>query len=224
MYGSTIEGEQKNERIQVRPHPAVIEASGWFRGNDSMDLLFFFFQAEDGIRDLTVTGVQTCALPIYQRALVLSQAEGHRLERHLGLAPDHHRACRHLGIAVLQRLHRRAIPALGEQVFGERFAVQPHLDLENLGAVCGRRAVARIAGGHRGAGERDRETGGRQLHPSPTARTPVKRCTPVASPAGPSSKLVRIESRGKLPSDCSIKRRSRPATPYKVLPRLAQSK
>src|SRR5688572_32274375 len=28
-------------------------------------LAFFFFQAEDGIRDLTVTGVQTCALPIY---------------------------------------------------------------------------------------------------------------------------------------------------------------
>src|SRR2546430_12613309 len=27
--------------------------------------MFFFFQAEDGIRDLTVTGVQTCALPIY---------------------------------------------------------------------------------------------------------------------------------------------------------------
>src|SRR5438067_7483716 len=31
----------------------------------------FFFQAEDGIRDRNVTGVQTCALPIYQ----------HRLER-----------------------------------------------------------------------------------------------------------------------------------------------
>src|SRR5688572_32342050 len=30
-------------------------------------LLFFFFQAEDGIRDLTVTGVQTCALPISPR-------------------------------------------------------------------------------------------------------------------------------------------------------------
>src|SRR5688572_32525750 len=30
-------------------------------------ILFFFFQAEDGIRDLTVTGVQTCALPIYGR-------------------------------------------------------------------------------------------------------------------------------------------------------------
>src|SRR5204863_4692512 len=30
----------------------------------SFMLFFFFFQAEDGIRDLYVTGVQTCALPI----------------------------------------------------------------------------------------------------------------------------------------------------------------
>src|SRR5437773_12331959 len=28
-------------------------------------MLFFFFQAEDGIRDRDVTGVQTCALPIF---------------------------------------------------------------------------------------------------------------------------------------------------------------
>src|SRR5690348_18030282 len=28
---------------------------------------FFFFQAEDGIRDGRVTGVQTCALPIYSK-------------------------------------------------------------------------------------------------------------------------------------------------------------
>src|SRR5689334_24853851 len=28
-------------------------------------VVFFFFQAEDGIRDGTVTGVQTCALPIF---------------------------------------------------------------------------------------------------------------------------------------------------------------
>ena len=27
--------------------------------------MFFFFQAEDGIRDYKVTGVQTCALPIH---------------------------------------------------------------------------------------------------------------------------------------------------------------
>src|SRR5690606_40505965 len=29
--------------------------------------VFFFFQAEDGIRDFHVTGVQTCALPIFER-------------------------------------------------------------------------------------------------------------------------------------------------------------
>src|SRR5207245_5138366 len=29
----------------------------------------FFFQAEDGIRDATVTGVQTCALPICQKKM-----------------------------------------------------------------------------------------------------------------------------------------------------------
>src|SRR6266850_3443092 len=42
-------------------------------------LVFFFFQAEDGIRDYKVTGVQTCALPILaaavERALVLSDPE-----------------------------------------------------------------------------------------------------------------------------------------------------
>src|SRR5206468_8772655 len=31
--------------------------------------MIFFFQAEDGIRDLIVTGVQTCALPIYSTRL-----------------------------------------------------------------------------------------------------------------------------------------------------------
>src|SRR2546430_10242089 len=31
---------------------------------DRVITFLFFFQAEDGIRDLTVTGVQTCALPI----------------------------------------------------------------------------------------------------------------------------------------------------------------
>src|SRR2546426_10426058 len=32
-----------------------------------MQAEFFFFQAEDGIRDYKVTGVQTCALPIYRQ-------------------------------------------------------------------------------------------------------------------------------------------------------------
>src|SRR2546430_8631803 len=34
--------------------------------------VFFFFQAEDGIRDLTVTGVQTCALPILFNGIPVS--------------------------------------------------------------------------------------------------------------------------------------------------------
>src|SRR2546430_7046847 len=46
---------------------------------------FFFFQAEDGIRDLTVTGVQTCALPIYpSRAMPVIgavSAESRRMRR-----------------------------------------------------------------------------------------------------------------------------------------------
>mgnify|MGYP000400753813 CR=1 FL=1 len=36
----------------------------WYRG-----YFRFFFQAEDGIRDVAVTGVQTCALPIYKHNL-----------------------------------------------------------------------------------------------------------------------------------------------------------
>src|SRR5260221_3173408 len=35
-------------------------------------LVYFFFQAEDGIRDHCVTGVQTCALPIYLQQLLAS--------------------------------------------------------------------------------------------------------------------------------------------------------
>src|SRR3989440_1332210 len=35
----------------------------------------FFFQAEDGIRDLIVTGVQTCALPIFFRIFAVLSAE-----------------------------------------------------------------------------------------------------------------------------------------------------
>src|SRR2546430_7290729 len=38
----------------------------------------FFFQAEDGIRDLTVTGVQTCALPICRERRLVA---GHVVER-----------------------------------------------------------------------------------------------------------------------------------------------
>src|SRR5688500_19932671 len=46
-----------------------------------LSYLFFFFQAEDGIRDYKVTGVQTCALPIFgkpkcERSIVTNTRPG----------------------------------------------------------------------------------------------------------------------------------------------------
>src|SRR2546422_8414365 len=38
--------------------------------------MFFFFQAEDGIRDVAVTGVQTCALPISRAGRLRAPREG----------------------------------------------------------------------------------------------------------------------------------------------------
>src|SRR5687767_15403545 len=40
-------------------------------------IFFFFFQAEDGIRDKLVTGVQTCALPIFGEQEVTGEAAEH---------------------------------------------------------------------------------------------------------------------------------------------------
>src|SRR6267378_666745 len=42
--------------------------------------IFFFFQAEDGIRDLYVTGVQTCALPISRTAI---KPHAHAIQEHV---------------------------------------------------------------------------------------------------------------------------------------------
>src|SRR2546429_1858200 len=38
-------------------------------------MVFFFFQAEDGIRVVAVTGVQTCALPIFRKAEAIPYLE-----------------------------------------------------------------------------------------------------------------------------------------------------
>src|SRR5205809_2643944 len=73
----------------------------------------FFFQAEDGIRDVAVTGVQTCALPIYDVA---------RVERHDRAG----RVCHHDHDAPLGRRHRvwhqprRPRPAAGRRGRGLR--------------------------------------------------------------------------------------------------------
>src|SRR2546430_5502038 len=64
---------------------------------------FFFFQAEDGIRDLTVTGVQTCALPIYRLA-----AQG-LVRRGVFLADRP--GPQYVHIAVLEEIQRRQVHA-----------------------------------------------------------------------------------------------------------------
>src|SRR5205085_5054000 len=52
----------------AKTHSARSQLQPFHRANSSRWKCYFFFQAEDGIRDLTVTGVQTCALPISESA------------------------------------------------------------------------------------------------------------------------------------------------------------
>src|SRR5256886_5855518 len=69
-------------------------------------ICFFFFQAEDGIRDLTVTGVQTCALPIYRGVRECARRQANQL-RGAG------------GAARLRRWRRRPGPAARRGPDGE---------------------------------------------------------------------------------------------------------
>src|SRR5205809_3267027 len=64
----------------------------------------FFFQAEDGIRDVAMTGVQTCALPIYPTSPLVLQ---------LDLGSVAHPA-REVGFEVLVRRVRLVVDALGK--------------------------------------------------------------------------------------------------------------
>ena len=50
---------------------AFVSVVVFFLLTDTAFFVFFFFQAEDGIRDIGVTGVQTCALPISNRWLFI---------------------------------------------------------------------------------------------------------------------------------------------------------
>src|SRR6266704_5024008 len=64
----------------------------FFFNEESYIYIFFFFQAEDGIRDRNVTGVQTCALPIFLfRMAEAAIAEAVELcrDRRRGLVPLH---------------------------------------------------------------------------------------------------------------------------------------
>src|SRR2546429_744339 len=61
---------------------------------------FFFFQAEDGIRDVAVTGVQTCALPIYPLDVVVDHPEQTHEEGGGGADHQHERQ---RGIGVFEQ-------------------------------------------------------------------------------------------------------------------------
>src|SRR5260370_4014628 len=66
----------------------IVRLSVWFS---------FFFQAEDGIRDSSVTGVQTCALPIWSIAAAGKAVSAAHHRRQPGGATDQPRVCRRDG-------------------------------------------------------------------------------------------------------------------------------
>src|SRR5256884_3302695 len=51
-------------------------------------LVFFFFQAEDGIRDVAVTGVQTCALPISFQHSTNYDGSYYNIDRRVAYGPN----------------------------------------------------------------------------------------------------------------------------------------
>src|SRR5699024_11310819 len=86
---------------------------------------FFFFQAEDGIRDRNVTGVQTCALPISRRTTLAAIREGEAdlvVGTHAILSEGV--AFARLGLAVIDEQHRFGVRQRG--ALAEKGA-SPHL-------------------------------------------------------------------------------------------------
>src|SRR5256884_2330917 len=136
------------------------ESNGAVRGLRffSEVFFFFFFQAEDGIRDVAVTGVQTCALPIF-----LPDRDVRRRRR------EHGSGCTGAGRRRLRG--RRAGPDPGPDG-GGRPAVR--------GPVLG--AVRQLPRGARRAG---RDTARPPAGPDPRGRRAVARPRPAVRPRPP---------------------------------------
>src|SRR3712207_8052284 len=64
--------------------------------------VLFFFQAEDGIRDIGVTGVQTCALPIWVAQPGAGELDGGGQGLDRAVLAEHHRL--QVALEILQRL------------------------------------------------------------------------------------------------------------------------
>src|SRR5262249_58899882 len=77
---------------------------------------FFFFQAEDGIRDWSVTGVQTCALPILIAEAVGLRAEAHAVDHRIdgdrGVEPDRREGAKSQRSELTSRIHKSLRAAL----------------------------------------------------------------------------------------------------------------
>src|SRR5205823_6896195 len=86
------------------------------------------FQAEDGIRDKLVTGVQTCALPIFLRRRVRHTGENRALTRVFRVGPH------------VERDNAQVVGALTGQMINQRQTLVLYL------AQTGRRAVAEQIG------------------------------------------------------------------------------
>src|SRR5688572_32283185 len=93
-------------------------------------LFFFFFQAEDGIRDLTVTGVQTCALPISEKMAAPGDA---------GAGVVAAAQCEHF--LPVAHVEVRLLAELAAHGLGRRFARLdlPRSEERRVGKECGAR-------------------------------------------------------------------------------------
>src|SRR5256886_4011013 len=102
--------------------------------------IWYFFQAEDGIRDLTVTGVQTCALPIYE--LVMGERRLRAAQRaELTVIPAIVRQTADdamLRDALLENIHRVQLNPLEEAAAYQQLLGEFNVTHEQLAGRIGR--------------------------------------------------------------------------------------
>src|SRR3989337_2016614 len=109
-------------------------------------VFFVFFQAEDGIRDATVTGVQTCALPICSTSIPARAGTGMEVE--LGRVPQRETAMTPYEILLSESQERMLlVAARGREEEVRRVFARWELDAVEIGRVtAGGELCARLAG------------------------------------------------------------------------------
>src|SRR5256885_10179540 len=111
-------------------------------------IFFFFFQAEDGIRDYKVTGVQTCALPIWQLHRDAARDRQPGGPEHDGLAERHRYATEPGADGVVYAVVQRAHVQLHEhEQRSRRLDRELQLDLRGRRHVDAPEPVAQLRGG-----------------------------------------------------------------------------